>query len=922
MVGNSTAAGDALFGRESELQSVYALIDSALDVGAALVVRGDAGVGKSAILLQAIERAKARGFRVLSTTGVPSETKFAFAALDHLLRPFSELAQHLPSPQRRALGTVLGRIDAKSPDVFLIALAALGVFSEISSDHPVLIVVDDAHWIDQPTSEVLAFVARRLELESIILLFAVRDGVESVFDAASLSELRLDPLDDTSAARVLERYAPALPATWQSRVLEEAAGNPLALMELPKALIATELTHWSPDDPLPLTARLERAFAVRISECGEETQLLLTLAALEESAEVSELLLAARLVLDRPVTVEAFNPATAAGLGAIEGGRFRYRHPLMRSAMQGAVSSSDRHRAHGALAKVLADDPDRAVWHRAAATEGVDEAMGLELEATAARAELRGGRDAAISALQMAAAFSAVPRSKGDRLLRAAKLSLELGHRDLSLRLLDECAQLELSHHSRVSMAYLLEVQDGRWSGTAAVEDSLQVAEDLSNTGDAKGAFDALEFVGIRSHFVNLDNATRYRIVDVASRVTPNRDHPSYLSVAALADPVGHGQDVIRRLAVVNAVAVTDPIEHLALGQANSAVWMDHRALSHLSRANHGFRRAGRLALLAQTLVLEAWANLRIGNMRTVLVQAAEAASLATETGQFRYVAAAQAALAIAEAERDHEDAAQEYCSMAESLLLPMGANSMLSLVELARGRTALVGERYAEAYQHLIRIFDGDGSAHHQFICSWALADITEAVMRGEGDPDELRRHIAEWEAVARNTGAAGLQAQLAYARPLLAEGEANDELFGDALAFNVDWPYYRARTQLAFGAQLRRQRRTAESRAYLRESANTFDALGLTRCADRARRELRAAGESVRRATPTAWDQLTAQELQIAQLASQGLTNREIGERLYLSHRTVGSHMYKLFPKLGVTTRSELRAALEPIVQGEQRG
>ncbi len=919
MASTPGAVGDALIGRDSEFQHLCALIDTAPVGGAALVLRGDAGVGKSALLQQAIGRARELGFLVLTTTGVSSETKFAFAALDNLLRPIPESVLHLPSAQRRALETALGRSSAKSHDLFLVALAALGAFSEVASDRPVLIVVEDAHWIDRPTCEVLTFVARRLELEAIVLLFSIRDGVDSVLDLASLPEMRLGPLDGAASTMVLERHTPALPAKVRSRVLQEAAGNPLALIELPKTLSPNALKHWSIESPLPLTARLERTFAVRVSECGEETRALLTLAALEESAELLELLDATRILLGHPVTVEAFAPATAAGLGMIEAGRFRFRHPLMRSAMQGSVTAMDRLRAHDALAKVLVEEPDRAIWHRAAATVGVDEAMGSELEAAATRAETRGDADAAITALQMASAFSEDPRTKGARLLRAAELAFELGHRDLSLRLLEECKGLELSEHGRMSLAYMQELQDGRWSGAAAIRGSVQVAEDLSRAGDQPRALHALEIVGIRSHFVKLDDSTRRSIVAVANRVARSRNDPSYLAVAGLADPVGQGREVIQRLAEVNRAAITDPRAHFALGQAGSAVWMDHLALPYLSDASDGFRRTGRLALLAQTLVLKAWANLRLGNMHAVLVQAAEAANLAVETGQTRYVAAAQTALAIAEAERDHDIAAEELSSSAESLLLPMGSNPMLSLVELARGRAALVGERYAEAHQHLARIFDLDDAVHHPFIGGWAIADLAEAVVRSGGDRDAVRQQVDEWDAIAKTTGAEYIQVQLAYAQPLLAEDDAGDELFREALAFNADWPYFRARTQLAFGAWLRRHRRTAESRTHLRDAANAFEALGMTRCANRARRELRASGESVRRNAPTAWDQLTAQELQIAQLASEGLTNREIGERLYLSHRTVGSHLYKLFPKLGITSRSELRVALAPLAQVE---
>ena len=299
----SSATGETLFGREAELRHIYDLIDGAPRAGAALVIRGDPGIGKSALLDRATERARELGFRVLTATGVPSEAQIAFAALDQLLRPFLDSLGHLPAPQRSALETALGRLDAKAPDLFLIALAALGVLSEVASDHPVVVVVEDAHWVDQPTCEVLAFVARRLDMEPIVLLLAMRDGFGGDLDAAQLPALRLGPLAEPLAADLLDLTAPTLPTKLRSRVLEESAGNPLALIELPKAVTQIDLRHWSRDDPLPLTARLEGTFAVRLAECAEQTRTLLTLAALEESAELSELLQAAEVMLDRSITV-------------------------------------------------------------------------------------------------------------------------------------------------------------------------------------------------------------------------------------------------------------------------------------------------------------------------------------------------------------------------------------------------------------------------------------------------------------------------------------------------------------------------------------------------------------------------------------------------------------------------------------------
>jgi DNA-binding CsgD family transcriptional regulator len=280
-----------------------------------------------------------------------------------------------------------------------------------------------------------------------------------------------------------------------------------------------------------------------------------------------------------------------------------------------------------------------------------------------------------------------------------------------------------------------------------------------------------------------------------------------------------------------------------------------------------------------------------------------------------RYVMAARLAQAIAGAEQGEDESAEQLVAEAERLLIPLGSTPMLALPALARGRLALAGERFSEAYEHLVRIFDPAGVAFHPFVRGWALADLADAAVRGDGDHDVVRGYLAKWEEVAAATTAPHLQVQVAYASAVLAKGPAAEQRYRIAIAAGqADWPFYVARSQLAYGAWLRRHRRMTQSRAPLREAVATFDALGLLRYAERARRELRASGERARRRAPGGWAELSPQELQIAQFAADGLSNREIGEQLYLSHRTVESHLYRLFPKLGVTSRAQLREALEP--------
>ena len=904
-----------LFGRDQELARLRNLIDDVSGRGGALVIRGAAGIGKSVLISQAAAHARERGLCVLTATGVQSEARFAFAGLHQLLRPFLDTLGKLPGPQRRALEMAFGisdALDGQAPDVFLIALGALGVIADAAVKAPVLLAVEDAQWLDGPSCEVLGFIGRRLDLEPVILLLSVRDGVSSPADDVGLPELRIPPLDEAAADALLRSRAGDLPPILRARLLREAAGNPLALIELPKALAGHHDAHQDRQNPLPLTVRLEEAFAARLPEFPAGTRTLLLLASLDDSGETDDLLKAAELMLAQPLGAGAFDPAVTSGLGIVESGRYRFRHPLMRSAVQQAATPAERRRGHAALAEVLADRPDRSVWHRAAAADGPAETVAADLAELARRAQLRGGSEVAVTALELAASLSEQPQ-QGQRLVQAAQLALELGRWETAVRLARRAQQLPLAAYERTIVAYLLEILGGGWSGPASIRSFLQVADDLAAAGDKARALQAISLVSLRVHFGNPDEQTRQRIVAVADGVTASRDDPSFLEILAYADPVNQGREVIDRLTAFAPASVIDPRELMALGGAASAVWADDLALPFLREAGEGFRAAGQLQQLTMALVFEAWAHLRRGDIRAAIPAAAEGARMAAETKQPTNLAVAKAALAVAAGERG-DPAAGELIAEAEAVLLPMGANPMLAVVELARGRTALAGERFTEAHDHFARIFDPGDVAHQPFVRGWVLADIVDAAVYAERDLGAVRDIVTEWQTIATRTRAGHLRAQLSYARAMLADGATAAQQFAAALAETHGWPSYRARTQLAYGSWLRRQRRNSESRMPLREAADTFTALGSTRLADRAQRELRASGETVRRRREQAWDQLTSQELQIAQLAADGLTNREIGERLYISHRTVGTHLYQLFPKLGVTSRTELRAVLEP--------
>jgi DNA-binding NarL/FixJ family response regulator len=897
-----------LLGREDELAQLHDLIDGIGQRGGALVVRGDAGIGKSALLEAAARRAREREVTVVSATGMLSEARFAFAGLHQLLLPLLEARDRLPQPQRRALETALGLADGDAPDPFLVGLAALGLVTEAETKRPILLLVEDAQWLDAPSSEVLGFVARRLEHEPVIVLFAVREGVPSAVDESGLAELRVAGLDDGAAKALLELTAPDLPAHLEARILEEAAGNPLALLELPVA--AASLDGAEPVDGIPLSTRLEQAFAARLADLDSDTRRWLLLAALEDGE------------LPGLTREPAWEHAVAAGLGIVDHGTFRFRHPLIRSAVAQAATPEQRRQAHAALAQAFQNDPDRAVWHRAAAAHEPEEEIALALDAAAERARLRGSRDVAQAALEQAAELSGDPSGQALRLFRAGELAFELGRPTDSKRLLTAAQHLGLPSQQSALASFDVESLEPTWSGAATVRSFARIAQELAEAGHDDQALQTLGAIALRAHWENLDPETRRHVAQIVEQLAGSPDDPVRLSTLALFDPVGHGAEILRRVRRTAPLDVPEPEAQFEVAKAAAAIWAPNLALPFLRAASTGYRTDGRLAPLAQTLVYEAWAEVREGSARVAITAAAEAVQLAQETRQVRFGIVGQLAQAVAAVELGADEDAERLIGTAEAMLLPLGANPLLSQVTLARGRQALAHERYADAYAELLRIFDPNDAGYQRFVGGWVLADLADATLHGDGDRAVVAGLLGEWEAIATATGAPRLDVQLRYAKAILSEDADAEPFYESAINTGADgWPFSAARAQLAYGAWLRRKHRMIDSRAPLREAAQSFEALGLLRYAERARRELRASGEAPRRRVPEAWAQLTPQELQISQLAAEGLSNREIGERLYLSHRTVGSHLYRLFPKLGVTSRAQLRDALGPQLQSSDR-
>jgi len=902
-----------LIGRDREMRMLTERIDAIADrAGGTLVLRGPAGIGKSSLVDAARTHAAARGLQTLSTTGIQSESQLPFAGLHQLLRPVLDDVDRLPATNGKAIRSALGMSDEVVASPFLVATSILHLLGESTERAPVLMVVDDAQWLDRSTADALTFVARRLESDPVMMLLTVRDGFESPCLDARLPEVRIDGLLDTDAVTLLDMRAPGLTLPLRKRVLTEAAGNPLALIELSAALSAAGAHSEPSTDALPLTDRLERAFVDRLTSLTSGARCFLRIAATDDKDMLEELLRAASTLDGRPVTLATAAEAADACLVEIDGYRLRFRHPLMRSAIYRAMSVDERHAAHAAVAATLDGDPDRRAWHRAAATTGPDEAIAADLDAAAERASSQGAVTVAMQALERAAQLAGDPARGGNRLIRAALYAYMLGRQHDVLRLVSLIDDRKLRPLDRLEAAWIRELNlTGSWSGASRIAPFVEAAEELRCAGDIDAGLGALWRVALRCWWSSPDEETRTRMFTVAERFPVSETDPRLIFILAMAAPVERGAVVIERLPRCwkefrgDGTGTTFGLAAMAVGD------FVHAELFLEAQAIHS-RTRGLLGVLATTLGSLAWAKIHRGDWRRAASLASEAARLSEESGQANWSTVSNVAAATVAAYRGDIEVAEDLAAAAERALLPKSANSLIALTLHPRGVAALAAGRHEEAYEHLRRIFDPADSAYHPNLWSWVLVDLVEAAVHA-GREAEAAGFVRDLEPIAARSRSPLLEAALAYARPVLSP-ESHEAAFEAGLGTRVaDWPFIRARLQLAHGLWLRRQRRAAEARTPLREARDAFDALGAVPWGERARQELRASGETSRRRTYDLADALSPQELQIAQLAAAGLSNKEIGQQLFLSHRTVGSHLYRIFPKLGVTARSHLRAALD---------
>lgn len=905
------APSRGLVGRARELGVIRGLVRAG--TGGALLVVGDVGIGKSALLDAAGQEAADRGWSVLRSTGVEVEAGMPYAGLHQLLVPLLGGIDLLPPAQAEALGAAFGLADAGRPDPFLISLAAFGLVVEATSSQPRALLADDVQWFDQPSQEALGFLARRAEGEGFVLIGTLRTEAAAIAARERVPTLEVAPLADADARALLALTGPDLGAAGRARVLREAAGNPLALTELPRA--HRRARGEGPLGAAPLTARLERAFGSRHRALSPEARDLLLVAAVSDGAARAEVVAAAGLLGGHPVGDLALRSAVDARLVVADERSVVFRHPLVRSGVLHAEGPARRRAAHAALARVLESDPYRRAWHSAHAVDGPDDEVAATLEEGAAVAIRRGSVALAIRNLERAAELTSDRAARARRRLVAAEHAFELGRADLVDRLLAAAEpDVAPADHSRVT--WLREVFNDGVPGDADRVLALCEAARAAAEHDLDLALNLALAAALRCWWADTGDAARAAVADLVDRlasVAPGvAADPRAVAATAVAEPVDRAAQVVAALRAVDLEEVTDPAVLRLLGMAAHAVGEPVRSVDLLTRSASRFREEGRLAFLTQSLTMQVLDLLELGEWDRAAAAVDEGHRLAHESSQPIWDTGSQVLGAVVAALRGRNDEAQAVAAEAELAAGGRHLNNLLACAQVARGLGWVAAGHYPEAYAALRRLYDPADPARHATEQFHGVAFLAEAALH-VGEVEDARAVVERLHGVARITPAATLRVHLSYADAVLAEPDRAEPAFLAALAADlVRWPWHRARLELAYGIWLRRQRRVAEARERLRSALTTLERIGADRWADQARLELRAAGENVGTVSSPVRDLLSPQELQIARMAADGLSNREIGERLFLSPRTVGSHLYRIFPKLAITSRAQLAVRL----------
>jgi DNA-binding CsgD family transcriptional regulator len=915
MSGGRSAPGRmVLHGRRNECAVLDRLLAGArAESSGVLVVRGEAGVGKTALLDYTI--ASGSDLRVLRAVGVESEMELAFAALHQLCMPLLDWLDRLPGPQRDALLVTFGLRAGPVPDRFLVALAVLGLLSEVAEERPLVCVVDDAQWLDRASAQCVAFVARRLLAESVVMLFAARKRSD-VF--AGLPELVVEGLRGADARSLLVSVIPGrLDEGVADELLAETRGNPLALLELPRGLSAAQLAGgFALPRAMSLSSRIEESFARRLEVLPGETRCLLLAAAAEP---LGDPWLLGRAAERLGITGAALEPAQEAGLIEVDG-RVRFRHPLVRSAIYRSATAEQRRRAHRALAEATDArvDPDRRAWHLAEAAGGPDEDVAAELERAAGRAQARGGPAAAAAFLRRAAELTPEPRRSATRALAAAQTSYQAGALDEALDLL---ATAETGAVGEVGRAHAQLVRGqiafASRRGSDAPPLLLEAARELEAVDPPLARATYLDALAAALFAGRLARGASALEVAEAVRGVPPAPQPAHgrdLLLRGLAllitDGLSAGAPVLKRALRAfrdEDLATEEDIRWLWLAGLSAAFIWDYESYDALTlRQIQVARNLGALTMLPLALGTSAGVRLFAGELWAAasLIEESEVLARATHG---RIVPHAPLVLA---AFQGREDEVKRLIQTSTKDFMDSGEGMGLTMTEWATAVLCNGLARYEDALGAAER---AAGYPHELWHSTWVAVELIEAASR-TGKAERAAQAL-EW--LSRTARAGGSEWGLgveARAHALLSHGDAAESLYTEAIErlgrtrLRIDL----ARAHLLYGEWLRRGRRRRDARHQLRAALEMFTSMGTDGFAGRAERELLATGERASKRNVESRDDLTVQERQIARLARDGLSNAEIGSRLFISQHTVAYHLRKVFSKLDITSRNQLDRVL----------
>jgi len=904
-----------LRGRRDECEALDRLLSGArARRSGVLVLEGEPGIGKTALLEYAVEAAT--DLSVLRATGVQSEMELGFAAVHQLCVPLLDSLSSLPAPQRVALETTFGLQAGPVPDRFLLGLAVLGLLSDAAPRRPIVCVVDDAQWLDRASAETLTFVARRLRADPIVMLFATRELSDTF---VGLPDRRIEGLGDADARELLTS---ALPGPLDERVaaqlLAETKGNPLALLELPRAMTTSELAGgFGLPRALALRGRIEESFRQRLELLPSETQELLLVAAAEPLGDPGLLWRAAR---QRGISASARVPAESAGLIEIDK-RVRFLHPLVRSAVYEAANPEARRRAHNALAEATDPDADadRRAWHRGEGAAQPDEKVALELVLAAARAEARGGLAAAAAFLERAGALTPDLRLQTERNLAAARKKYEAGALAEAVTLLAAAQSSSVDDTSKAEVQ-LLHAQVAFASSRGSDASSLLLAAARKmETVDAVAARAAyLEAVAAAMFSAQLGHGADVVEISEAALAgppVPETPEPADLLLHGLALRFTKGLDVgvpVLKEAVRAFVRETDatPAQARSLPLASRIalyLWDDDAWAVLATRQLDLIRRVGAMTELPLTLSDRIGVHVYCGELAvaSALNQEMITTTEAIGVANIHYGALMLAAL------RGEPDEFNQLLKTQDAEAAARGEGNALTITAFLAGTLYNGLGNYEAALAAVAAV----GEFPEEGPVAWALTEQVEAAAR-LGQPERARQALDVITTTTRPTDTdwgVGIEARC---RALLSDGDAAEPLYREAIERlgRSRIRVQHARAYLLFGEWLRRQRRRAEAREHLRTAHEMFSAMGVEGFAERAARELLATGERARKRTVETTGNLTPQELQIARLARDGYSNAEIGTRLFISTHTVEYHLRKVFIKLNINSRTKLAGVWPP--------